>query len=72
MVSDLGQAFIDIRQKYLNVLMGTSSTSARWKRCVDESNDVLEFATGRMYVEENFPAIAKEKVMHRPFVSAIL
>ncbi|XP_038076772.1 neprilysin-1-like isoform X2 [Patiria miniata] len=63
MVSDLGQIFIDIRQRYLNVLLGTSSTPARWKRCVIEANNVLEFATGRMYVEEYFPAIAKEKTI---------
>ncbi len=63
LVSDLGQTFIDIRQKYINVISGTSATSARWQRCVNEDNDVLEFATGRLYVEENFPANAKEKTI---------
>ena len=63
LVSDLGQTFIDIRQKYINVIRGTSASSARWQRCVNEDNSLLEFATGRLYVEENFPANAKEKVM---------
>ncbi|XP_022096999.1 membrane metallo-endopeptidase-like 1 isoform X2 [Acanthaster planci] len=63
MVPDLGQTFIDIYQRYLNVLRGTSTTSARWKRCVNEGNIVSEFAIGRMYVEENFPAVAKEKTV---------
>ncbi|XP_033642229.1 neprilysin-1-like isoform X1 [Asterias rubens] len=63
LVSDLGQTFIDIRQKYINVIRGTSASSARWQRCVNEDNSLLEFATGRLYVEENFPANAKEKTI---------
>ncbi|XP_033642462.1 neprilysin-1-like [Asterias rubens] len=62
-VFELGKTFVDIGQKYINVVEGTSASAARWERCVEEANNYLRFATGRMYVEEYFPGDAKEKTL---------
>ena len=61
-ISSLSQRFRDAQQVYYNILYGTSSVSARWRDCVDYVNDVLEFASGRMYVIENFGGDSKKNV----------
>ncbi len=61
-ISSLSQRFRDAQQAYYSVLYGTSSVSARWRDCVDYVNDALEFASGRMYVVENFAGDSKESV----------
>lgn len=61
-LSSLSQRFRDAQQVYYNILYGTSSVSARWRDCVDYVNDVLEFASGRMYVIENFGGDSKKNM----------
>ena len=59
----LGQRFLDISQALTNTLYGTTTSTARWKRCIGNVQaGTFVYATGRLYVAENFPATAKAKV----------
>ncbi|XP_072047613.1 endothelin-converting enzyme homolog [Amphiura filiformis] len=61
-VSSLSKRFRDAKQEYYKVLYGTTTVPPRWRDCVDDSNGVFGFATGRMYVEENFDAKSKANI----------
>ncbi|XP_071805807.1 neprilysin-1-like [Asterias amurensis] len=60
----LGQRFLDISQALINTLYGTTTSTARWKRCIGNVQaGTFVYATGRLYVAENFPATAKAKTL---------
>ncbi len=61
-LSSLSQKFRDAQQDYYKVLDGTTTVPPRWRDCVDDVNSVFGFATGRMYIEENFDAKSKANV----------
>ncbi|XP_071805457.1 endothelin-converting enzyme homolog [Asterias amurensis] len=61
MVSDLGNEFTDIVQEYKMATRGTTKELPRWKTCSWNTNAVLSFASGRMFIDEYFPETAKEK-----------
>jgi putative endopeptidase len=55
-----------------HVLSGTLQLRERWKRAVDDTNEALGEAVGKLYVERYFPASekARAEVMVRNLVSA--
>ncbi len=48
---------------YRQILTGATELQARWKRCVNATDDDLGFALGKKYVEQVFPAQAKARVL---------
>ncbi|XP_022110747.1 endothelin-converting enzyme homolog [Acanthaster planci] len=62
MVPSLGDRYTRIYQKYLHATFGLSEARARWMHCTDETNLVLPFATGRMYVDEYFTLDTKREI----------
>lgn len=48
---------------YRQTLTGATELQARWKRCVDATDDDLGFALGKKYVEQVFPPQAKARVL---------
>ncbi|XP_022109951.1 endothelin-converting enzyme homolog isoform X2 [Acanthaster planci] len=59
LVPYLGVNYTMIYQKYLNDTFGKAAASDRWRRCAYETNSVVPFATGRMYVDEYFKTNTK-------------
>jgi putative endopeptidase len=59
----LPKAFVDQRFAfYGKVLTGTQEQRARWKRALDETNDALGDAVGKLYVRRFFPEQAKQQL----------
>ncbi|XP_070562109.1 membrane metallo-endopeptidase-like 1 [Ptychodera flava] len=58
-ISQLSSNFRDIKQKYDEVVYGTASESARWKKCVGHVNNVMDFAVGRMFVDVHYDEESK-------------
>ncbi|MDQ1835307.1 M13 family metallopeptidase [Massilia scottii] len=59
----LPKAFADQRFAFSGKAMsGTPQQSPRWKRALAATNDALDEAVGRMYVERHFPAENKARV----------
>ncbi|MDQ1924433.1 M13 family metallopeptidase [Massilia pseudoviolaceinigra] len=59
----LPKAFADQRFEFSGKAMsGTPQQSPRWKRALAATNDALDEAVGRMYVERHFPAENKARV----------
>ena len=62
MANYLPRAMVDARFEFHGkVLTGTPEQRPRWKRAVDETNDVLGEAVGKRYVELYFPATEKAR-----------
>jgi putative endopeptidase len=60
----LSKAVVDENFHYYGqILRGAAELEPRWKRCVDATDGDLGFALGQKYVEENFPAGAKARVL---------
>ncbi|PIK43745.1 putative membrane metallo-endopeptidase-like 1 [Apostichopus japonicus] len=59
LIPEISQRFRDVQQQYYNVLKGTSSSTARWRECVDAINDAMNCYC-RMYVAETFSGASKE------------
>ena len=45
---------------YGKVLRGTDEMQARWKRVLDDTDDAVGFALGKLYVNDVFPPAAKD------------
>jgi putative endopeptidase len=60
----LAKSFVDENFHYYGqTLTGAKELQARWKRCVDATDDDLGFALGQKYVEQAFPPDAKSRVL---------
>jgi len=60
----LAKPFLDENFRfYSQTLTGAKELQARWKRCVEATDDDLGFALGQKYVEEKFPPEAKARVL---------
>jgi len=58
----LNKAMVDSRFAFTSTLSGVSEQRPRWKRAVDMVNGSLGELVGQAYVEEYFPAIAKQRM----------
>jgi putative endopeptidase len=60
----LSKAFVDENfHFYMQTLTGAPELEARWKRCVENTDQDLGFALGQKYVELEFPPDAKARVL---------
>jgi putative endopeptidase len=60
----LSKAFVNENfQFYGRTLTGAMELEARWKRCVEDTDNDLGFALGQKYVEQAFPPAAKTRVL---------
>ncbi|ESO88295.1 hypothetical protein LOTGIDRAFT_165736 [Lottia gigantea] len=62
-ISSLGKAFRDLNLEYSKVLYGTSTESARWKKCVGKANSILGKVVGKIFVGEAFDEAAKADML---------
>ena len=61
--NELPAAFVNARFDYNGrALSGLQTQQSRWKRAVSATEGVLADATGKLYVEKNFPAEAKVRM----------
>jgi putative endopeptidase len=59
----LPKAFVDQRFAfYGKTLTGTQAQRARWKRALDDTNEALGDAVGKLYVRRHFPEAAKQQL----------
>ncbi|XP_072047754.1 membrane metallo-endopeptidase-like 1 [Amphiura filiformis] len=61
-ISSLSRQFLDARQDFHKVLSGSNAETPRWSECVGTTNGYLAFATGRMYIEEQFTGDSKKNI----------
>ncbi len=59
----LSQPYIDAHFKFQQALTGQAEIQARWKRCVDSTDNALGEALGQRYVEETFGADGKQRML---------
>ena len=59
----LSQPYVDAHFKFQQALTGQAEIQARWKRCVDSTDNALGEALGRRYVEETFGADGKQRML---------
>ena len=63
-VTMLQAAFVNENFEFFSkTLQGTKQLRPRWKRCVSYENGDLGEAIGRIYVQENFPADSKARML---------
>ncbi|MGA9471173.1 MAG: M13 family metallopeptidase, partial [Terriglobales bacterium] len=63
-VTMLPAAFVNENFEFFSkTLQGTKQLRPRWKRCVSYENGDLGEAIGRIYVQENFPADSKARML---------
>ncbi|ATC93359.1 M13 family metallopeptidase [Pseudoalteromonas tunicata] len=61
--SKLGDEFVDLNFAfYSTTLRGVEQQQPRWKTAVDSANDVLGEILGKVYVKDNFPPEAKQRM----------
>jgi len=60
----LSAPFVDQAFTFKSALYGSKENKPRWKQVTDESNRVLGFAIGRIYVDLYFPARSKKRVVN--------
>ncbi|MFT3698820.1 MAG: M13 family metallopeptidase [Kofleriaceae bacterium] len=61
--TDLGKAFFDEQFAFGGkYLAGTPEPKPRWKRCVEDADNLLGDAVGKKYVEKYFPPAAKARM----------
>ena len=60
----LSAPFVDQHFSFTSALYGSKENKPRWKRVTDESNRVLGFAIGRIYVDLYFPPSSKKRVVN--------
>ncbi|XP_070559985.1 membrane metallo-endopeptidase-like 1 [Ptychodera flava] len=58
-ISKLSSNFRDIKQKYDEVVYGTTSQNTRWQRCVHDLTSVMDFAVGRIFVDVHYDEESK-------------
>ena len=62
-VPQLAKEFRDARNDFFQAVgFYTSTVPSRWRVCVDDVNNKMEFAAGRMYVDKYFSNDAKINV----------
>ena len=61
-VASMSKRFRDVKQAYYQVLFGAQKEEEKWRTCVSYVARAFKFATGRMYVEENFAGASKANV----------
>jgi putative endopeptidase len=59
----LSQPYVDAHFKFQQVLTGQAEIQARWKRCVDATDNALGEALGQRYVEETFGTEGKQRML---------
>jgi len=59
----LSQPYVDVHFKFQQALTGQAEIQARWKRCVDATDNALGEALGQRYVEETFGADGKQRML---------
>jgi len=59
----LSKPFVDANFKMQQALTGQAEIPARWKRCVDATDDALGEALGQKYVEVTFGAEGKQRML---------
>lgn len=59
----LSAPFVDQDFSFNSKLSGSKEIKPRWRRVADESNRILGFAIGRLYVSLYFPASSKKRVI---------
>jgi putative endopeptidase len=59
----LSKPFVDANFKFRQALTGQAEIQARWKRCVDATDNALGEALGQRYVEETFGAEGKARML---------
>lgn len=58
----MSKRFRDVRQAYVLAMLGVQKEQEKWRTCVSYVANAFKFASGRMYVEENFPGASKANV----------
>jgi putative endopeptidase len=59
----LSQPFVDAHFTFYDAhLGGATEMKPRWKRCVEQEDELLGEALGRKYVEKHFPPAAKARI----------
>jgi putative endopeptidase len=59
----LSKPYVDLHFKFEQALTGQDEIQARWKRCVDATDNALGEALGQRYVEETFGADGKQRML---------
>jgi putative endopeptidase len=59
----LSEPYVDANFKMTQYLTGQAEIQARWKRCVDATDNALGEALGQRYVEETFGADGKARML---------
>ena len=59
----LSKPYVDANFKMTQYLTGQAEIQARWKRCVDATDNALGEALGQRYVEETFGADGKARML---------
>jgi putative endopeptidase len=59
----LSKPYVDANFKMTQYLTGQAEIQARWKRCVDATDNALGEALGQKYVEETFGADGKARML---------
>lgn len=60
----LSAPFVEMDFSFNSKLSGSKEIKPRWRRVADESNRILGFAIGHIYVNLYFPATSKSRVLH--------
>lgn len=63
-VMNLSKRFQAPNDEFRAVMFGVGADDARWRLCVDGINGAMDFATGKMYVKENFAGESKNNVRY--------
>jgi putative endopeptidase len=59
----LSKPYVDSHFKFRQALTGQAEIQARWKRCVDATDNALGEALGQRYVEETFGSNGKQRML---------
>ncbi len=59
----LSKPYVDSNFKFQQALTGQAEIQARWKRCVDATDNALGEALGQKYVEETFGPDGKQRML---------
>ena len=65
LVRCLSKAFRNAYKTLQKALVGTDEEEEAWRSCVDETNAVLGFASGAMFVRKHFRSASKKLVRER-------
>ncbi|MDX1980762.1 MAG: M13 family metallopeptidase [Bryobacteraceae bacterium] len=59
---ELPAAFDQEKFSFAKVLTGVKEQKARWKRCIDNTDQALPDALGRVFIKKHFPPTAKKRM----------